>query len=910
MQKINPIVNNIPFCNSKKTVQKQSFGNNCVQNYAPSPIYMQVPYGIHQWNYIKLGVDKLPNGDELHLYRLSNGQNVEILKTQKGATSILTKVGVGAIDEVGFSKGISHFIEHSAFHGSDKYKTGLKDEIDRIATYDNASTSVDSTSYYMDLASDSIETIAHAIDIQSDMLLKPNFSQVEKEKSIVCAEYERSINDEMRIKLQQGLTNLFPTLDSKTFLISGDNESINSITQEEMFRYHQKFYQPHNMNTVIATKNNPDEVIKVVADSFVNKSPKNQTTVQRVNPEMLNQPKRADLISKEDIFGSFEIAFPCENIDKKEEIKMKALEKLMFERYLKSPHFSFNTNTSGTLSFEQYDMQEIKPNEYLAFITQALREISLRPPSAQELDEIKKDLKDDLKDKLKESSLQKIETIADEYFNNGSYYTYTQQEQLIDSLSTADIVDTLKYINFNRMSLTVIHPKGTTQEEIIKESKNCTPLAQSVVIPSNFGNNNYAFASHFEPISGEKLYSTTLNNGSKLILLDSQDDKCEINWRLYNSDNFSSNPALKYLLINMHDSFSFDGDTDYRNQDSIEISGNFELDKLQDEINSLKFFNNIRLTQKDFEEAKEEALKDIESITNSHFSLFEEMVCGKKYNKDVETLKKELEKLTLNDVVNQLNNMILNSSSTIVVKAPISKNPSLMNLIANSFDSSGFNFKPFDSYQTPKQRDTLNCDCLIKTDEVNQNSISQVFQFKTSGNLKDDTTFKLLAKILGNKNFNQIREKDGLAYSTKVEYIDTYGIGAFYLNTESSCSNKGDIETIFNGYKKGIDEALKGDITQDELTFAKNKLKGEMIAYFTQGNYDLNYYLHDLALIPAGLESLAQLEKIIDEITIEDIKNYATYAFKNKAKCLISAKSQVINDNNDYFNTLGVIEKR
>ena len=57
-------------------------------------------------------MDKLPNGSEIHIYRLSNGQNVQIIK-KEGSTSLLTRVNVGSFDEKGYPKGIAHFIEHS-----------------------------------------------------------------------------------------------------------------------------------------------------------------------------------------------------------------------------------------------------------------------------------------------------------------------------------------------------------------------------------------------------------------------------------------------------------------------------------------------------------------------------------------------------------------------------------------------------------------------------------------------------------------------------------------------------------------------------------------------------------------------------------------------------------------------------
>ena len=121
MQKISPIINNISFQARKNKPKETSFGNNYVGNCLPTPVYAQVPYGINQTNFIKLGVDKLPNGQELHLYRLSNGQRVEIIKGDSNS-SIMTQVDVGGLDEIGYPKGISHFIEHSLFHSSKNYK--------------------------------------------------------------------------------------------------------------------------------------------------------------------------------------------------------------------------------------------------------------------------------------------------------------------------------------------------------------------------------------------------------------------------------------------------------------------------------------------------------------------------------------------------------------------------------------------------------------------------------------------------------------------------------------------------------------------------------------------------------------------------------------------------------------------
>ena len=122
--------------------------------------------------------------------------------------------------------------------------------------------------------------------------------------------------------------------------------------------------------------------------------------------------------------------------------------------------------------------------------------------------------------------------------------------------------------------------------------------------------------------------------------------------------------------------------------------------------------------------------------------------------------------------------------------------------------------------------------------------------------------------------------------------------------------NKGDINKIYNGYKKGINEVLSFNINDDELLLAKNKLKGGIASQFEDKTETLDYYLHEKCLNPTGIESLTQQKDIIDSITIEDIKKAANYIFANKPKYIISAKQNVIDENTEYINTLGKIEKR
>ena len=91
---------------------------------------------------------------------------------------------------------------------------------------------------------------------------------------------------------------------------------------------------------------------------------------------------------------------------------------------------------------------------------------------------------------------------------------------------------------------------------------------------------------------------------------------------------------------------------------------------------------------------------------------------------------------------------------------------------------------------------------------------------------------------------------------------------------------------------------------------AKNKLKGELRSYFEEDNEVMSAFLLDKMHVPFGLESLSSLITIIDSITINDIQKYSKYVFNDKPKYAIIANSKVANDNAEFFNNLGIVEKR
>ncbi len=105
-------------------------------------------------SYKKTSVDKLDNGLELHRYKMANGYKVTVVPMKNSPAVVKSYVNVGSMNETGDIKGISHFLEHMAFNGTNgenghielKQGDSFK-KIDKLGGWANASTNYAITDY-------------------------------------------------------------------------------------------------------------------------------------------------------------------------------------------------------------------------------------------------------------------------------------------------------------------------------------------------------------------------------------------------------------------------------------------------------------------------------------------------------------------------------------------------------------------------------------------------------------------------------------------------------------------------------------------------------------------------------------------------------------------------------------------
>ena len=125
-------------------------------------------------------------------HKLENGLEVITIKKDTQISSINIGVKVGALNESLNEKGISHYIEHMLFKGTENRTfQKLNDDLEALGGEYNAYTDFSQTVYSISCLEDELKS---AIEILSDMLICSKFpeEEIEKERGVILAEIRSS----------------------------------------------------------------------------------------------------------------------------------------------------------------------------------------------------------------------------------------------------------------------------------------------------------------------------------------------------------------------------------------------------------------------------------------------------------------------------------------------------------------------------------------------------------------------------------------------------------------------------------------------------------------------------------------------------------------------------------------------
>ncbi len=212
------------------------------------------------------GIEAL--GKNIEKHTLDNGLTLYLNPMPENETvSINFWCRTGVIHETRENSGISHYLEHMIFKGTEKYEPGEADVIiDSLGGMTNAATSLDYTQYYVHIHKDNW---SKAFEVFAELLTNPKFDkqEFESERKVVLEEYRR--------KMDNPLAYLNTIAYHKTFKdhpyemeILGSTESIKNISREMMIEYYEEFYRPDNKALFIFGDIDTEDVIQTVEEFY------------------------------------------------------------------------------------------------------------------------------------------------------------------------------------------------------------------------------------------------------------------------------------------------------------------------------------------------------------------------------------------------------------------------------------------------------------------------------------------------------------------------------------------------------------------------------------------------------------------------------------------------------------------
>lgn len=200
--------------------------------------------------------------------RFDNGLRL-VVQNLEGMLSVSAGVLVktGSINEDEDNNGISHFIEHNLFKGTNKRSSfEISDYIDRIGAQINAFTSKELTCYYTKSTAEHLED---CIEVLSDIFFNSVFDkqEMEKEKGVIIEEINMSEDTPEDICLDV----LAESYYGKTGLgrtILGTSKNIRKFNKEYIKDYMSKYYTADNVVIAIAGNIKPNEAEKLAEKYF------------------------------------------------------------------------------------------------------------------------------------------------------------------------------------------------------------------------------------------------------------------------------------------------------------------------------------------------------------------------------------------------------------------------------------------------------------------------------------------------------------------------------------------------------------------------------------------------------------------------------------------------------------------
>jgi insulysin len=191
---------------------------------------------------------------------LKNGIKI-ILISDNDINKSVCSVGVGAGYLHDEYEGTAHFLEHLLFMGSEKYpeQNEYTSYIQTCGGSFNAFTADYMTLYYLELDTSFFKK---GVEMLSWFFKKPilDMKFINSEREIINSEHEKNILDDIWI-MDDVFKSFFKSGSKYKKFGTGNNESLQGITKDDIFKFYHKYYKSDNLYVCIVDSKPIDQMV-------------------------------------------------------------------------------------------------------------------------------------------------------------------------------------------------------------------------------------------------------------------------------------------------------------------------------------------------------------------------------------------------------------------------------------------------------------------------------------------------------------------------------------------------------------------------------------------------------------------------------------------------------------------------
>ena len=243
-----------------------------------------------------------------------NGMRLVFKKVEKNRpATVFVSVKAGSVNETDENNGISHFIEHLNFKGTNKRTAKqISTELEEIGANANAFTSKYNTCFFATVLPDKIE---NCFDILSDIIFNSKYdsAEIEKERQVIFEEIDMYDDDPESVSYEE-FCKIFYEGSPMQKTILGTKESLSRIKRQDILDYISERYIAKNIVVSVVGNFTMEQVKKLTQKYFASKF-RGKAQVDEIGKGTVVVPDKKFSFVKRDVAQThITFGFPCDNI--------------------------------------------------------------------------------------------------------------------------------------------------------------------------------------------------------------------------------------------------------------------------------------------------------------------------------------------------------------------------------------------------------------------------------------------------------------------------------------------------------------------------------------------------------------------------------------------------------------------